>query len=291
MRLCLAALLFVFEPFSKQPSAVGMGLVVRGGLAFNLVPFCEPGRPARDLVRAAIIVVVVFFVILGLALLAAACSSGNSTATTSPSTAASASSLHFYFVTHGDNGTFWSVVQKGEKQAASDLGVQVNYQGSKNDDNQACQFISAAVTDILDGMIARRLNQKSRLGAIFDPAADKGLMVCGYLYYTFAENLPRVAVPGWLTFVVFIRDVLIASFAYLLYTRVHVKRFPPSWAGKTSTVLQAVTMGFVLGVNSFMPQLVWVAEWLFRVTLFTTLFSGWGYLRRADRMLLESAPA
>lgn len=69
--LCLAALLFVFQPFSKQLSAVGMGLVVFGGLAFNLVPLCEPGRPARDLVRAAVIVVVVFFVILGLALLSA----------------------------------------------------------------------------------------------------------------------------------------------------------------------------------------------------------------------------
>ena len=152
-------------------------------------------------------------------------------------------------------------------------------------------FITAAVTDILDGMIARRFNQKSRLGAIFDPLADKGLMICAFLYYTFAENLPLVAVPGWLTFVVFIRDFLIIAFAYLLYTRVHVKRFPPSWAGKTSTVLQAVTMGTVLGVNAFVPQLLWLAELLFRVTLLTTLFSGWDYLRRAERMLLESAPA
>lgn len=152
-------------------------------------------------------------------------------------------------------------------------------------------FVCAAVTDILDGMIARRFNQRSRIGAIFDPAADKGLMVAGYLYYTFAGNLPAVAVPGWLTFVVFIRDILIISFAYLLYTRVHVKRFPPSWAGKTSTVLQAVTMGSVLAVNSFLPQLLWLADLLFRVTLLTTLFSGWDYLRRAERMLLESAPA
>lgn len=152
-------------------------------------------------------------------------------------------------------------------------------------------FITAAITDILDGMIARRFNQRSRLGAILDPAADKGLMIAAYLYYTFADNLRIVAVPGWLTFVVFIRDVLIISFAYLLYTRVQVKRFPPSWAGKTSTVLQAAAMGTVLGVNSFVPQLLWLADLLFRVTLLTTLFSGWDYLRRAERMLLESAAA
>ena len=80
----------------------------------------------------------------------AACTSG--TTGTSSSPAAGGSNLRFYFVTHGDNGTFWSVVQKGEQQAAKDLGVTVNYQGSNNDDAQECQFISAAVTAKPDGL-------------------------------------------------------------------------------------------------------------------------------------------
>jgi len=93
--------------------------------------------------------------VIGLAalLMLAACSSGSTGSSSSPSTAASGSNLRFYFVTHGDNGTFWSVVQKGEKQAASDLGVQVNYQGSNNDDSQECQFISAAITAKPDGLV------------------------------------------------------------------------------------------------------------------------------------------
>ena len=152
-------------------------------------------------------------------------------------------------------------------------------------------FVSAAVTDILDGVIARRFNQRSRVGAFMDPAADKGLMIAGYLFYTFASHLPRVAIPGWLTFVVFIRDFLILAFAYLLFTRVHIKRFPPSWAGKLSTVLQAGTMATAIAVNGPLPQLMWLAQLLFRVALVTTLFSGWDYLRRAEKMLLESAPA
>lgn len=153
-------------------------------------------------------------------------------------------------------------------------------------------FVSAAVTDILDGMIARRLNIKSRLGALMDPAADKTLMVCGFLYYTFAGTLPRLALPGWLTFAVFIRDVLIVLFAYLMYTRVHITRFPPSAAGKASTVLQAVTMATVIAVNAFGPGLRQFAELLFRASLVMTLFSGWGYLRRAALMLRdEPAPA
>ena len=115
------------------------------------------------------------------------------------------------------------------------------------------------------------------------------MLVFGYLYYTLAPNLPVVRIPGWLTFVVFIRDFLIMMFAYLLYTRVRIKRFPPSWAGKTSTVLQATTIATVIAVNGPLPNLLWLAQALFRITLMTTLFSAWDYMRRADRMLLESA--
>ena len=151
-------------------------------------------------------------------------------------------------------------------------------------------FVTAAVTDIFDGAIARRFNQRSRLGAIFDPAADKTMMIFGYLYYTLAGNV-GMPIPGWLTFVVLVRDFFIIVFAYLLYTRVNVKRFPPSWAGKSSTVLQAVTLGTLIAVNGFVPGLGWLAELLFRIAAVITLVSAADYLRRGKRMLLESAPA
>ena len=152
-------------------------------------------------------------------------------------------------------------------------------------------FVTAAVTDIFDGLIARRLDQRSRIGAILDPAADKIMLVFGYLYYTLAPNLPMVRIPGWLTFAVFVRDFLIMMFAYLLYTRVRVKKFPPSAAGKVSTVLQAITLGAVIGANAFVPRLVSFAELMFRIALLATLISGGDYIRRAKRMLLESQPA
>ncbi len=152
-------------------------------------------------------------------------------------------------------------------------------------------FVSAALTDILDGMIARRFNQRSRLGAVLDPAADKIIMVSGYIFYTFQTTLPRISIPGWLTFVVFIRDFLIATFAYLLSTRVHVKRFPPSVAGKASTVLQAVTLGTAIGVNAFVPGLVSFGQIMFRVALVVTLYSSWDYLCRGERLLYDGLAA
>ena len=150
-------------------------------------------------------------------------------------------------------------------------------------------FVTAAVTDVLDGWLARRLNVKSRLGALLDPAADKTLMVCGFLYYTLAA-LPRVSIPAWLTFTVFIRDVLIVFFVYLMYTRIQITRFPPSVWGKTSTVLQAVTLACAIAVNAFLPSFYGFAQLLFRLSLLMTLFSGWDYMRRASNLVRGQVP-
>lgn len=152
-------------------------------------------------------------------------------------------------------------------------------------------FVTAAVTDILDGALARRLNVRSRLGAILDPAADKTLMICGFLFYSLSNDLPLIDIPDWLLFVVFVRDVTLVFFAYLLYTRVHISRFPPSVAGKASTVLQAVTLATVIAVNGFLPQLKGFAELLFRVSMLVTLYSGWDYLRRADKLIEDGIAA
>lgn len=151
-------------------------------------------------------------------------------------------------------------------------------------------FVTAAVTDIFDGMIARRLNQRSRIGALLDPAADKTMMICGYLFYGLHDNV-RVPIPGWLLFTVFIRDFLIITFAYLLYTRVQVKRFPPSWAGKASTVTQAVTLAATVAANGFLPQLEWLARLLFQIALGITLYSSWDYLRRGEKLLEDGLTA
>ena len=66
--LCLLALVFVFQPASPALHTAGMVLVVVGGLAFNLVPLCRPGRPAMSLVRALAVVAAVLVVAIGIAI-------------------------------------------------------------------------------------------------------------------------------------------------------------------------------------------------------------------------------
>jgi len=69
--LCVGALALVFQPFSRTLYGLGAGLVVLGGLAFNLVPLCRPGIPARSLVKAGAIVLVLLLIVVGLAIASA----------------------------------------------------------------------------------------------------------------------------------------------------------------------------------------------------------------------------
>jgi cardiolipin synthase (CMP-forming) len=146
-------------------------------------------------------------------------------------------------------------------------------------------FVSAAVTDILDGYIARKLNQHSRLGAILDPAADKTMMFSGYVLYTFWRPIP-VKLPGWLTGTLFARDALIIFFAYLLYTRVQIRRFPPSIAGKVTTVFQVIALSATIAANTILqPLMALLLPVVLPATLLLTVYSGIDYLRRGEAML------
>ncbi|MDP6690207.1 MAG: hypothetical protein QF384_11985 [Alphaproteobacteria bacterium] len=66
--LCVVALVLIFQPYSLTLFSIGAGLVVLGGLAFNLVPLCRPGVSVRALVKAGIIVLVILAVVIALAI-------------------------------------------------------------------------------------------------------------------------------------------------------------------------------------------------------------------------------
>src|SRR5947209_10655846 len=70
-------------------------------------------------------------------------------------------------------------------------------------------FAIAAICDGVDGYIARRYNQRSELGAILDPLADKLLLVSGIVVLSFEHSPRLVALPLWLTGTIIGRDSLI----------------------------------------------------------------------------------
>src|SRR5437899_7786049 len=107
-------------------------------------------------------------------------------------------------------------------------------------------FLVAAVSDGLDGYVARRYKQRSALGAILDPIADKGLLLSAIITLSisnWSDIDPEYGrFPAWFPVLVITRDAVIlvgAGIVYLLNGKVHVK---PSWIGKVTSVLQMVAI-------------------------------------------------
>jgi len=106
-------------------------------------------------------------------------------------------------------------------------------------------FAIASVSDFLDGFAARLLNQRSHLGQVLDPAADKLLVMV-----TFVVAAATGAVPVWLATLVIGRDVLLASggalFAFVFRGILGPERWRPTRIGKYATFFTVCTIGLAL---------------------------------------------
>jgi len=139
-------------------------------------------------------------------------------------------------------------------------------------------FLIACSTDLLDGFAARLFNQRTHLGGLLDPAADKLLLTSGIIVLSLPGLSRPNTIPAWLTAVIISRDVAIVSSAYVLFRKRRQKRFPPSLWGKSSTVCQMGTALLVLLFNvlgTSPPQLFW----LYVLTFFVSgvHYGLWGY--------------
>jgi cardiolipin synthase len=142
-------------------------------------------------------------------------------------------------------------------------------------------FACAALTDGLDGLLARRFGQVTSIGGYLDPIADKFLLSGVYLALAIAGS-----VPWWLVIVIFGRDIfLLASSGFaLLFT--DFRRFQPSVWGKVSTLIQIVcAMTWMLQNAVISPQIHSVAQALLWPTAAATLWSGLHYGWRGFRFL------
>ena len=137
-------------------------------------------------------------------------------------------------------------------------------------------FFFAGLTDVLDGFAARLLHQKTKIGALLDPAGDKLLMTSAFIVLTIPSlNSPHI-IPLWLTIAVISRDLFIVSSAFALYKLRGQKTFLPSLWGKSSTVCQFMVLILVLFFNSFQISFPYL-RLLYFLTLALTLLSGVHY--------------
>ncbi len=145
-------------------------------------------------------------------------------------------------------------------------------------------FFFAGFTDVLDGFAARLLHQKTKIGALLDPAGDKLLMTSAFIILTVPSlNFPHI-IPLWLTAVVISRDLFIVSSAFALYKLRGQKTFPPSLWGKSTTVCQFMVLILVLFFNSFQISFPYL-RLLYFLTLALTLLSGVHYFYIGFRII------
>ena len=115
-------------------------------------------------------------------------------------------------------------------------------------------FAVAAGLDGVDGYIARRFNQRSELGAILDPLADKLLLVSGVVVLSFDHRPYLEKVPLWLTGTIIGRDILLLVGLVVIQMMVGKVAIRPRILGKVATVLQMVIVLWIL--------LKWQVAWL-----------------------------
>jgi cardiolipin synthase len=147
-------------------------------------------------------------------------------------------------------------------------------------------FIAAAVTDILDGYLARMWEQQSSLGRMLDPIADK-LLVASCLLMLAAEETIR----GWTLLaavIILCREILVSGLReYLAELRVSV---PVTRLAKWKTTGQLVAIGFLIageagdrvvpGISQAGIVLLWASALL-------TLYTGYDYMRAGLRYMIE----
>ena len=104
-----------------------------------------------------------------------------------------------------------------------------------------CIAFIAAITDALDGLLARRFGWQSRLGGILDPLADKLMLLVSFVVLTMVG-----AIPLWLTALVVCRDLVIVSGAVAYHYWVGPFDASPSMMSKITTVLQILLVLLIL---------------------------------------------
>ena len=142
-------------------------------------------------------------------------------------------------------------------------------------------FVTAGITDAVDGLVARITHQRTRLGAYLDPIADKLLLTSAFVALAILK-----AIPSWLAVIVITRDVIISlGFA----TLVLIDRKPeirPTMFSKVNTVVQVLTISMVLfsragaTVSGFVPVLIVAVAC-------TTTLTGLQYIYLGGRMTNE----
>ena len=139
----------------------------------------------------------------------------------------------------------------------------------------AAVFITAGITDAVDGFIARRYNVRTELGAALDPFADKFLLISAYIALA-----AKGFIPLWLMVPVIIKDSILLSGVAALRGAGRQVKIIPSVFGKMTTVLQISTVVYAMLISDTGVVFMTMAA----VTAIITIYTGIDYVRKEYRI-------
>ncbi|MFA5142773.1 MAG: CDP-alcohol phosphatidyltransferase family protein [Candidatus Omnitrophota bacterium] len=143
-------------------------------------------------------------------------------------------------------------------------------------------FILAVISDGADGFIARTLKQKTRLGTILDPVADKLLLISAYICLSLAGNIPPdLRLPPYVPIIVISRDAIIVLGSIIIYVVTGDLKIAPSVLGKLTTFFQMITIVAIL-LRFEYSFAIWNIAVLF------TVLSGVDYIFKGSRLFGEN---
>ncbi|HKZ00988.1 MAG TPA: CDP-alcohol phosphatidyltransferase family protein [Pyrinomonadaceae bacterium] len=155
-----------------------------------------------------------------------------------------------------------------------------------------CVFVVAGITDGLDGLLARRFNQRSNLGTILDPIADKLMLVTAFVVLSLRTVYPQpipshLPIPFWVTVTVISRDVFIVVGAAAINITTGFRGFRPSWLGKVSTTVQIIGIGAILFAASLPYRTGYYLPTVYATVFALSVISGLHYVFFATKLLNE----
>ena len=147
-------------------------------------------------------------------------------------------------------------------------------------------FAAAAITDFLDGYLARVWEQQSALGRMLDPIADKLLVAACLLVLESNKTISGLSV--WAGLIILCREILVSGLReFLAELRVSV---PVTQVAKWKTTLQLVALGFLIAGpagEKVLPGTITIGVVLLWIAAILTLYTGWDYFRAGIRHVVE----
>lgn len=147
-------------------------------------------------------------------------------------------------------------------------------------------FFITALTDGVDGALARWRNERTRLGAILDPVADKLLLSSVFYTFGFIQS-PSLPIPPWFVIIILVKELILVIGAVIVYWCTGQSDIYPTLLGKATTIVQMFFIAWLFGCYFFMWVPLKIYYCFLSLVLSAVVLSGIQYVYQGYRQIVK----